>query len=224
MNVQIHPSWQEVLKEEFNQPYFGAIAEQVRHAYQSSRCYPPGSLIFNAFNLTPFEDVKVVIIGQDPYHGDGQAMGLSFSVPANCPIPPSLRNIYKELSSDLQLPPPPTGDLTSWAHQGVLLLNATLTVQAHQAKSHHYIGWERFTDRVIQLLSDKHDHLVFILWGSDAQRKERLIDQQKHYILKAPHPSPLSAHKGFFGTQPFSKTNMYLVQKGIRPIQWVEGQ
>lgn len=224
MKISIHPSWQKVLQGEFDAPYFSEIAEQVRRAYASTTCFPPASLLFNAFNLTPFEEVKVVLLGQDPYHGQGQAMGLSFSVPTGIAIPPSLQNIYKELSSDIGTPPPATGDLTHWARQGVLLLNATLTVEAHKPRSHEHFGWSRFTDRVIQHLSEGRDHLVFLLWGSDAQRKEYLINPAKHLILKAPHPSPLSAYRGFFGKHHFSQTNYFLLQHGMRPIEWVQDQ
>lgn len=221
MKVNIHPSWQEVLQYEFDQPYFAEIVEKVRHAYATTTCYPPASLLFNAFNLTPFNNVKVVILGQDPYHGQGQAMGLSFSVPAQCIIPPSLRSIYTELADDLSVAPPTTGDLTHWAHQGVLLLNAALSVEAHKPKSHQYIGWEQFTDKVIEKISLAREHVVFILWGSDAQRKARLIDTSKHLVLKSVHPSPLSAYRGFYGCKHFSQTNFFLVKNGMTPIQWV---
>lgn len=221
MNVSIHPSWQKVLQPDFDQPYFEQITNIVRQAYATSVVYPPAPLIFNAFNLTPFDQVKVVILGQDPYHGPGQAMGLSFSVPNGVLLPPSLQNIYKELESDLGQKPPQSGDLTHWAEQGVLLLNSTLTVQAHQARSHFAVGWQRLTDRVIQLLSEQRSNIVFILWGADAQRKAWMIDEEKHKILKAPHPSPLSAYRGFFGSKPFSQTNFYLISHHITPIQWV---
>ncbi len=220
MNVQIDPTWKEALADEFAQPYFTELAERVRHAYTTTTVFPPGSLIFNAFDLTPLDRVKVVILGQDPYHNYGQAMGLSFSVPDGCPIPPSLQNIYKEIATDVGIPTPTSGDLTHWARQGVLLLNATLTVQAHSPKSHAGWGWERFTDHVIQVLSQRREHLVFLLWGSDAQRKEMYIDSAKHCILRSVHPSPLSAYRGFFGCQHFSKTNYYLVSHGITPIAW----
>lgn len=222
MNVSIHPSWQKVLQPDFDQPYFEQITHRVRQAYASGVVYPPAPLIFNAFNLTPFDQVKVVLLGQDPYHGPGQAMGLSFSVPNGVLLPPSLQNIYKELEDDLGQEPPRSGDLTHWAEQGVLLLNSTLTVQAHQARSHFAVGWQRLTDRVIQLLSEERSNLVFILWGADAQRKAWMIDERKHKILKAPHPSPLSAYRGFFGSKPFSQTNFYLVNHHITPIQWVQ--
>lgn len=222
MNVSIHPSWQKVLQPDFDQPYFKQITNVVRQAYATSVVYPPAHLIFNAFNLTPFDQVKVVLLGQDPYHGPGQAMGLSFSVPNGVLLPPSLQNIYKELESDLGQKPPQSGDLTHWAEQGVLLLNSTLTVQAHQARSHFAVGWQRLTDRVIQLLSEQRSNIVFILWGADAQRKAWMIDEEKHKILKAPHPSPLSAYRGFFGSKPFSQTNFYLISHHITPIQWVQ--
>lgn len=221
MRVNIHPSWQRVLQTEFDQPYFEQLTNQVRQAYATKEVYPPASLIFNAFNLTPFDEVKVVILGQDPYHGLGQAMGLSFSVPQGIPLPASLQNIYRELRTDLEMTPPLSGDLTHWARQGVLLLNSTLTVEAHQPRSHYHFGWERFTDRVIQLLSQEREHIVFILWGADAQRKAYLIDAKKHRILKAPHPSPLAAFRGFFGSKPFSQTNYYLISHHIKPIQWI---
>ena len=222
MKVAIHPSWQEVLQPDFDMPYFEKLTAWVRQAYQTTEVYPPASLIFNAFNLTPFDEVKVVILGQDPYHNPGQAMGLSFSVPEGVPLPPSLQNIFKEASDDLQLPAPTSGDLTHWAEQGVLLLNAILTVQAHQPRSHHSFGWQILTDKVIDLLNKKREGIVFILWGSDAQRKEWQIDTTKHLVLKAPHPSPLSAYRGFFGTKPFSQTNYYLMSRGKRPIQWIK--
>lgn len=221
MKVDIHPSWQAVLQPDFDMPYFQVLTDRVRQAYQSTVVYPPARLIFNAFNLTPFEEVKVVILGQDPYHNPGQAMGLSFSVPEGTPLPPSLQNIFKEASDDLQLPAPISGDLTHWAEQGVLLLNTILTVEAHQPRSHHPYGWQILTDKVIELLNKEREGIVFILWGSDAQRKEWQIDQTKHLVLKAPHPSPLSAYRGFFGTKPFSQTNYYLMSKGKRPIQWI---
>lgn len=222
MKVNIHPSWQAVLQPDFDMPYFEALTDKVRQAYQTTKVYPPAQLIFNAFNLTPFEEVKVVILGQDPYHNPGQAMGLSFSVPQGTPLPPSLQNIFKEASDDLQLPAPTSGDLTHWAEQGVLLLNTILTVEAHQPRSHYPFGWQILTDKVIELLNKRREGIVFILWGSDAQRKEWQIDQTKHLVLKAPHPSPLSAYRGFFGTKPFSQTNYYLMSRGKRPIQWIK--
>lgn len=220
MKVQIDPSWNEALREEFEKPYFETLTHKIKEAYTTTIVFPPGRLIFNAFNLTPFHEVKVVLLGQDPYHNLGQAMGLSFSVPSGIPLPPSLQNIYKELSDDLGITAPPTGDLTHWARQGVLLLNTTLTVEAHTPRSHWGWGWEQLTDKVIQLLSQQLEHLVFILWGSDAQRKEIFIDPQKHLILKAPHPSPLSSYRGFFGCKHFSQTNYYLLQHNKQPIRW----
>lgn len=221
MKVRIEKSWEKVLQEEFDKPYFEKLAEQVRQAYALHTIFPPAAKIFNAFNLTPFDKVKVVILGQDPYHGPGQAMGLSFSVPAGVPHPPSLQNIFREVADDLDLPIPISGDLTHWANQGVLLLNTTLTVEAHRANSHGNIGWHYFTDRVIQLISEKRQNVVFILWGSFAQNKVHLIDKSKHFILCAPHPSPLSAYRGFFGSRPFSQTNEYLIKNGIKPIEWI---
>lgn len=221
MNVKIHPSWAEVLQPDFDMQYFQTLTERVRFAYQSTTVFPPAGQIFNAFNLTPFDEVKVVILGQDPYHNPGQAMGLSFSVPDGTPLPPSLQNIYKEASTDLNQPAPTSGDLTHWAEQGVLLLNAILTVEAHHPRSHHSFGWQILTDKVIELLNKNRDEIVFILWGSDAQRKEWQIDTTKHLVLKAPHPSPLSAFRGFFGSRPFSQTNYYLMSKGKTPIRWI---
>lgn len=221
MKVNIHPSWGEVLQSEFEQPYFHQIVERVRYAYLHSEVFPPAGLIFNAFNLTPFDEVKVVILGQDPYHHPGQAMGLSFSVPEGVPLPPSLQNIYKEVETDMGQIAPTSGDLTAWAKQGVFLLNTILTVEAYAPRSHQPIGWQIFTDRVISKLSELREDLVFILWGNDAQRKESMIDKDKHLILKAPHPSPLSSYRGFFGSKPFSQTNYYLVKKGKKPIRWI---
>lgn len=221
MNVVIEPTWKEALKDEFKLPYFQELSAKVREMYLGSTpVYPPPKRIFNAFELCPFDTVRVVILGQDPYHGPEQAHGLSFSVTDGVPFPPSLRNIYKELQSDLGVTIPESGDLTHWARQGVLLLNATLTVNAHQAGSHQGIGWERFTDAVIQKLSDEKEHLVFILWGRYAQDKGRIIDESKHLILKSAHPSPLSAYHGFFGSKPFSRANDYLQAHGYPPIIW----
>jgi len=220
MNVKIEPSWKEVLKEEFGKPYFKNLVEFVKNEYQSHTIYPPGKQIFSAFDHTPFDDVKVVIIGQDPYHGAGQAHGLSFSVPEGIKQPPSLKNIFKELDSDLGIPAVQSGNLERWAEQGVLLLNATLTVRASQAGSHQNKGWEEFTDAAIQKLSDEKEHLVFILWGAYAQKKGSIIDSSKHFIIKSPHPSPFSAHNGFFGSKPFSKTNSYLKSVGKKEISW----
>ncbi len=221
MDVKIESSWKEVLKGEFAQPYFSELTDKVRQEYATNVCYPPGKLIFNAFDLCPFEDVKVVIIGQDPYHEPGQAMGLSFSVPQGITMPPSLVNIYKEISADLGVPMPTSGDLTGWAKQGVLLLNATLTVRAHQANSHQRLGWSLFTDAAIKALSERRDHLVFMLWGGFARSKKALIDGNRHLVLESVHPSPLSANRGgWFGQHQFSRCNAYLEAQGITPIKW----
>ena len=220
MQVKIEESWRQRLQSEFDAPYFEKLTSFVRQEYQQQRIFPPGRLIFNAFNLCPFDKTKVVIIGQDPYHELGQAQGLSFSVPEGVRIPPSLINIYKEIQDDLGIPMNPSGDLTRWAQQGVLLLNATLTVREGHAGSHQGRGWEQFTDAVIRILSKERTVLVFILWGSYAQSKAYMIDQQKHLVLKSVHPSPLSAHRGFFGNHQFSRTNAYLEQHGLTPIQW----
>lgn len=220
MNVQIEPGWKQHLAPEFDKPYFVRLTEFVRSEYRSTQCFPPGGLIFNAFNLCPFDRVKVVIIGQDPYHGPGQAHGLCFSVNDGVPFPPSLQNIFKEIQSDLGTPAPSTGNLTRWAEQGVLLLNATLTVRAHQAGSHQRQGWEEFTDAAIRTLADGRDHLVFILWGAYAQRKGAVIDRSRHLVLSSAHPSPLSAYNGFFGNRHFSQANAYLEQHGKTPIKW----
>lgn len=220
-NVNIDPSWKEALGHEFKQPYFADIRQFILNEKQKGkRVYPPGSQIFNAFNLTPFDKVKVVILGQDPYHGAGQAHGLSFSVPPGIAQPPSLVNIFKELKSDLGIDPPNHGNLESWAKQGVLLLNAVLTVNDSEAASHKNAGWEKYTDAVIKTISDQKEHVVFILWGRFAQNKESLIDTHKHCIIKSAHPSPLSAHAGFMGSKPFSKTNAYLRAHGIQEIDW----
>ncbi len=221
MDVKIESSWKEVLKGEFAQPYFSELTDKVRQEYATNVCYPPGKLIFNAFDLCPFEDVKVVIIGQDPYHEPGQAMGLSFSVPQGVTMPPSLVNIYKEISADLGVPMPTSGDLTGWAKQGVLLLNATLTVRAHQANSHQRLGWSLFTDAAIKALSERRDHLVFMLWGGFARSKKALIDGNRHLVLESVHPSPLSANRGgWFGQHQFSRCNAYLEAQDITPIKW----
>lgn len=221
MDVKIEPSWKELLKAEFNKPYFQQIAHHLKtEKSQKKVIYPPGTLIFNAFENTPVEKVKVVILGQDPYHGPGQAHGLSFSVPDGVPPPPSLINIFKELHEDLGVPIPRNGNLTKWAQQGVLLLNASLTVRANEPMSHAKIGWADFTNTVIQKISDERKHVVFLLWGKFAQEKRALIDESKHCILRAAHPSPLSAHAGFFGCRHFSKANEYLVSKGIDPVDW----
>ncbi len=220
MQVQIDESWVSVLNDEFNKSYFIKLAEFVKHEYTTQIIYPKGSNIFAAFNHCPFNKIKVVILGQDPYHGQGQAHGLCFSVPQGIDIPPSLRNIYKELSNDIGMAVPKTGNLTNWAKQGVFLLNATLTVRKDMAGSHQKKGWETFTDNVIKLISDKHNNIVFILWGAYAQQKEQLIDNTKHLILKSVHPSPLSASRGFFGNNHFSKTNNYLINNNKQPINW----
>ncbi len=220
MNVQIEDSWKEKLTDEFEKPYFKELTDFVRQEYKTQVCYPPGNLIFNAFNLCPFDQVKVVIIGQDPYHGPGQAHGLCFSVNDGIPFPPSLQNIFKEIQADLGKEVPVSGNLTRWAEQGVLLLNATLTVRAHQAASHQRHGWEEFTDAVIRKLSQERDHLVFILWGAYAQKKGAVIDRERHLVLTSAHPSPLSAYHGFFGNKHFSLTNAYLEQYGKTPINW----
>lgn len=223
IDVKIHPEWKEVLRPEFEKPYFEQIAAFLKMEKALGKTiYPPGQLIFNAFNQTGFSRLKVVILGQDPYHGPGQAQGLSFSVPKGIPPPPSLQNIIKELRSDLGLTiPPGVGDLTSWAKQGVLLLNAALTVRAGEPFSHAKCGWADFTDQVIQTVSDKKKHIVFLLWGKFAQEKQPLIDETRHHVLKAAHPSPFSADKGFFGCRHFSKTNNFLVEDGLDPIDWM---
>lgn len=221
MNVQIDPSWKQYLKEEFDKPYFTQLAERVRQEYTSASCYPPGKLIFNAFNLCPFDLVKVVIIGQDPYHEPGQAHGLSFSVQDGVQFPPSLQNIFKEIEMDLGTPVPFSGNLTRWAEQGVLLLNATLTVRAHQANSHAMLGWQTFTDAAIRALAANREHLVYMLWGGFARSKAYMIDKTKNLVLESVHPSPLSANRGgWFGQHQFSRCNQYLEQTGQTPICW----
>ncbi|MEW5844861.1 MAG: uracil-DNA glycosylase [Bacteroidota bacterium] len=220
MKPQIEESWKKVLYDEFNKEYFVKLKEFLIDEKKKYTVYPPGSQIFAAFNHTPFDSVKVVILGQDPYHGPGQAHGLCFSVPKGIPAPPSLQNIFKEINSDLGLPIPNHGNLEKWAKQGVLLLNATLTVRANQAGSHQNKGWETFTDAAIKALSDYHKGLVFILWGNYAQAKAQIIDINKHFILTAPHPSPLSANRGFFGCKHFSRTNRLLTSIGKEPIDW----
>ncbi len=208
------------MQPEFDAPYFEQLTDFVRHEYATTRVYPPGREMFAAFEACPFDKVKVVILGQDPYHEPGQAHGLCFSVNDGVPFPPSLQNIFKEIHDDIGTPIPMSGNLTRWANQGVLLLNATLTVRAHQAGSHQNRGWERFTDAVIHRLADEREHLVFMLWGAYAQRKGEFIDRTKHLVLQSPHPSPLSAHRGFFGNHHFSRTNEYLVAHGMEPILW----
>ena len=220
MDVQIEESWKERLTNEFEKDYFIRLTDFVRAEYKSTTIYPPGRLIFNAFNLCPFDKVKVVIIGQDPYHGPDQAHGLCFSVNDGIAYPPSLQNIFKEIQNDLGIPIPSSGNLTRWANQGVLLLNATLTVRAPQAGSHQRKGWEEFTDAAIRILANQREHLVFILWGAYAQKKGAFIDRSKHLVLTSAHPSPLSAYHGFFGNKHFSRTNDYLTAHGKTPIQW----
>lgn len=220
MNVQIEESWKKHLAPEFEADYFSRLTNFVHDEYARYTVYPPGKLIFNAFNSCPFDKVKVVIIGQDPYHEPGQAHGLCFSVNDGVPFPPSLQNIFKEIASDLGIPAPASGNLTRWNEQGVLLMNATLTVRAHQAGSHQNKGWETFTDAAIRHLAEEREHLVFILWGSYAQKKGAMIDRNKHLVLSSAHPSPLSAYRGFFGNGHFSKTNKYLLEHGIEPINW----
>ncbi|MBE6283124.1 MAG: uracil-DNA glycosylase [Mediterranea massiliensis] len=220
MDVKIEDSWKKKLQTEFDKPYFKTLTDFVRNEYQQSTIFPPGRLIFNAFNLCPFNQVKVVIIGQDPYHGPGQAHGLCFSVNDGIPFPPSLVNIFKEIKADLGKEIPTSGNLTRWAEQGVLLLNATLTVRAHQAGSHQRRGWEEFTDATIRLLAEEREHLVFILWGAYAQKKGAFIDRNKHLVLTSAHPSPLSAYNGFFGNKHFSQANAYLASHGIEPIDF----
>lgn len=220
MKVKIEDSWKNLLSDVFEQDFFNSLVSFVKDEYQTHEVFPPGKEIFNAFNHCPIEAVKVVILGQDPYHGSGQAHGLSFSVRPGVPFPPSLLNIFKEIKTDKGLGLPPNGDLSRWAQQGVFLLNATLTVRANQAGSHQNRGWEKFTDEVIKLISAQRENVVFMLWGAYAQKKEELIDVEKHLILKAPHPSPLSAHRGFLGCRHFSKANDYLIEKQISPIKW----
>ncbi len=220
MNVRIDESWRMRLQEEFDKPYFQDLAAVVRAEYQRGVVYPPARLIFNAFDQCPFPEVKVVILGQDPYHEPNQAEGLCFSVAEGVQLPPSLVNIYKEISAEFNRPMPSSGSLLRWAKQGVLLLNATLTVRQHLAGSHQNLGWETFTDAVIRLLSEQRQHLVFLLWGSYAQRKGAVIDASRHLVLKSAHPSPLSAYRGFFGCNHFRMANDYLIANGIAPIEW----
>lgn len=220
MNVKIEESWRISLNDVFEKEFFKRLVAFVKYEYQNQLVFPPGKEIFNAFQHCPLDAVKIVILGQDPYHGQGQAHGLSFSVKPGVPFPPSLLNILKEIKADIGTDMPPDGDLTRWADQGVFLLNATLTVRANQAGSHQNQGWEQFTDEVIRVLSSRREHIVFMLWGAYAQKKAELIDSKKHLILKAPHPSPLSAHRGFLGCRHFSQANEYLLDKGIEPIKW----
>ena len=220
MDVKIEESWKRVLAKEFESDYFVRLVSFVKGAYAAGPVYPPGKLIFNAFNRTPFDKVKVVILGQDPYHEPGQAQGLAFYVPPDVQTPPSLVNIAKELKDDLGRGTETVPDLLEWTNQGVLLLNATLTVKAHCAGSHQGKGWETFTDAVVRALAEQREHLVFVLWGSYAQRKGAFIDRKRHFVIESPHPSPLSAYRGFFGSKPFSRANAYLVQHGLTPIEW----
>jgi uracil-DNA glycosylase len=220
MEVKIESGWKQRLASEFEQPYFIELTKFIRQEYGTRQIFPPGRLIFHAFDQSPFNQTKVVILGQDPYHGPGQAHGLCFSVPDGVDQPPSLQNIFKEIQQDLGIPPPSSGNLDRWARQGVLLLNATLTVQGSRAGSHQNKGWEQFTDRVIRILAEEHQHLVFLLWGSFALKKGEFIDRNRHLVLSSPHPSPLSSYRGFFGNKHFSRTNTYLQQHGIEQIQW----
>ncbi len=221
MNVQIEPTWKEYMEEEFSKPYFQELTDHIRQEYQTYACYPPGKMIFNAFNLCPFNEVKVVIIGQDPYHEPGQAHGLSFSVQDGIAFPPSLQNIFKEIHDDLGTEIPQSGNLTRWAEQGVLLLNATLTVRAHQANSHATLGWQNFTDAAIKALAAHRQHLVYMLWGGFARSKAYMINKQENLVLESVHPSPLSANRGgWFGQHQFSRANKYLQEQGIKPIKW----
>ncbi len=220
MDIKIEPSWKERLNDEFEKPYFVDLAGFVKSEYATQKIYPPGKQIFNAFDKCPFDKVKVVILGQDPYHGHGQAHGLCFSVPDGVGLPHSLQNIFKEINNDLSIPIPKSGNLERWAEQGVFLLNSTLTVRAHLAGSHQKKGWETFTDRVIYLLAESSNNLVFLLWGAYAQRKGELINTSKHLVLKSVHPSPLSSHRGFFDNHQFSKANEYLLKHGKKPINW----
>jgi uracil-DNA glycosylase len=220
MNVKIEPSWKKALDHKFKEKFFDGLVDFIKDEYQTQMVFPPGKDIFNAFNFCPLNQVKVVILGQDPYHGAGQAHGLSFSVQPGIPFPPSLLNIFKEIKTDLSIDMPPNGDLTRWANQGVFLLNATLTVRAHEAGSHQGKGWEEFTDEVIRVIDRTQSNVVFMLWGNFAQKKSGLIDSSKHLILKAPHPSPLSSYRGFFGSKHFSIANEYLISVGKTPIAW----
>lgn len=220
MQVRIDESWRAVLQPEFDKPYFEILTSFVRHAYTTTTCYPPAKLIFHAFDACPFDKVRVVILGQDPYHEPAQAEGWAFSVPDGVRIPPSLENIYKEQQRDLGIQPPASGHLARWVEQGVLLLNATLTVEAHRAGSHQGKGWEELTDAAIMALNERREHLVFMLWGSYAQRKGQYINRRRHLVLEAPHPSPLSAYRGFIGCGHFSAANAYLEQHHQPPIRW----
>jgi len=216
----ISNDWEEVLNHEFDQPYMHELFKQLQKEYENEVVYPPKNEVFRAFQLTPYSEIKVVILGQDPYHGPHQANGLSFSVEAGTKFPPSLRNIFNELVEDIKCEYPSNGDLSSWAKQGVLLLNTTLTVRESQPMSHTGMGWEQFTDVVLSEINKKSTPVVFILWGKHAQSKKKLIDQSKHFVIESAHPSPLSARRGFFGSHPFSKTNTFLISKGLTPINW----
>jgi uracil-DNA glycosylase len=220
MDVKIEPSWKAKLKDEFEKEYFIKLSAFLHDEYKNNRVYPPGALIFNSFNLCPFQNIKAVIIGQDPYHGPGQAHGLCFSVKDGVSFPPSLLNIFKEIALDLGLPRPQSGDLERWASQGILLLNATLTVRADQAGSHQKKGWEEFTDSVIRIINKEKENVVFFLWGAYAQKKGESIDRSRHLVLESVHPSPLSASRGFFGNHHFSRCNEYLKEHGISQIDW----
>lgn len=220
MDVKIDESWKKALASEWDKPYFKELTDFVRERYRTARIFPPASRIFAAYDACPFDDVKVVILGQDPYHDDGQANGLCFSVASDVKMPPSLMNIFKEIHDDIGTPLPVDGNLSRWAQQGVFLLNATLTVEAHRAGSHQGRGWETFTDETIRQLSQQREGLVFMLWGSYAGNKAALIDPAKHLVLRSPHPSPLSAHRGFFGNHHFSQANDYLIRQGKQPIEW----
>jgi uracil-DNA glycosylase len=220
MEVRIEESWKERLKPEFEKDYFIKLTDFIKNEYSTGTVFPPGGLIFNSFNLCPFGSVKAVIIGQDPYHGPGQAHGLCFSVRDGMEFPPSLKNIFKEIESDTGTPVPPSGNLERWAAQGVLLLNATLTVKEHLAGSHQNKGWEKFTDAAINILNQEKNNIVFFLWGAYAQKKCESIDESRHLVLKSVHPSPLSASRGFFGNHHFSMCNKYLISKGIEPVKW----
>ncbi len=220
MDVRLERSWKTLLADEFEKPYFIELTDTIREAYKTGTVYPPPAHLFRAFDLCPVDRVRVVILGQDPYHGQGQAHGLSFSVPRGIRPPPSLQNIMKELRTDVGAQPSPSGDLSAWEAQGVLLLNATLTVEAGKAGSHQKLGWETFTNTVIERLSQEKEHLVFILWGRFAQEKAALIDAKKHAVIMSAHPSPFSASNGFFGSKPFSQTNAYLQKQGLAPIDW----
>jgi len=220
LSIHLEPCWKKALHEEFEKPYFTQLSTFVRGEYTTKTIYPAYKDMFRAFDLCPFDQVKVIILGQDPYHGARQANGLSFAVHTDIPLPPSLRNIFKEIQGDIGIVPEPNGDLSRWAKQGVLLLNATLTVQAQTPGSHQHKGWELFTDAIIKKLSDERTHLVFILWGNYAKKKDVLIDHTKHFVIESPHPSPFSAYNGFFGSKPFSATNTYLLSQGESLIDW----